>query len=195
MAATVSAIADGVTAIMSVGTLGVALFVLMTARFIQRAEGVFRQNQAWNEFGHAVVSVGKDSRVGDLLTGKPVTWGVDRDLIASQLTAPEAFLLMSFFNVVSNEYNAFLKKAIEDEYFIHSLAMTCRVVKSDGDWILPFLEYYGYEEGYIAFLRALAATDDCDARTALAAKVRAERTRRGRRRDSKLRKVAAGGAA
>lgn len=182
MAASVSAFADVVTAAVSIGTLAVALFVLLTARSIQRAEGVFRQNQAWNEFGHAVAGLAKESRIGDLLIGKKVDWGVDdAGRIASQLTATDAFLLMSFFNVVSNEYNAFLKYAIEEDYFIHSLAMTCRVVESDGVWIFPFLEDYGYEAGYIAFLKALAQTKDCDARTALAARERFAKTRRGRR--------------
>jgi hypothetical protein len=192
MAATVSAFADVAAAVMSMATLGVALFVLITARSIQRAEGVFRQNQAWNEFGHAMAGLAQESRVGDLLIGKSMNWGLPPDDVASQLSATDAFLLMSFFNVVSNEYNAFLKKAIEDEYFIHSLAMTCRVVKSDGEWIFPFLQENGYEAGYVAFLRALADTDDCDARIALAAKERYARTRKGRRRDRKPAPAAAG---
>lgn len=174
--------ADLVDAVASVCTLAVALFVLVTARSIQRAEGVFRQNQIWNEFGHAVARFQKNSRIGDLLIGKTVEWNVERSAIGDDLTSREAFLLMSFFNVVSNEYNAYMARTIDDDYFIHSLGLTCRVLKSDGDWIFGFLESHGYEASYVSFLRRLTETDDCNARIAAAREKRSERTRRARLR-------------
>ena len=143
--------ANSIEALASIATFVVALLVFWEARSFRRSEGIFRQNTAWNDFGNAVAELHEGSRIGDLLMGKAV---------AGNLNPREAFLLMSFFNVVSSEYNAFRAKAIDREYVIHSLTMTSRVVRSNRDWIFSFLRDYGYEESFRRVVAIVALTSD-----------------------------------
>jgi hypothetical protein len=142
-----------IEALASLVTMIVAVLVFLEARSIRKAEGIFRQNQAWNEFGNKVAEVHKGSRIGELLMGRKV---VTRD----DLTPKEAFLLMSFFNVVSSEYNAYRAKSIDRNYVIHSLAMTARIVKINKEWIFTFLRDYGYEQSFRRIVAIVALTSD-----------------------------------
>jgi hypothetical protein len=135
---------DGIAAVAAILTLAVAILVFSEARKIRRTEWLLRQNQAWNELGNAVAQFHDGCRIGEMLTGEAVK---------GELTPKEAFLLMSFFNVVSSEYHAFRAKAIHQDYVIHSLSMTARIVVANKSWIFDFLKTYGYEA---SFVRALA---------------------------------------
>lgn len=143
--------AEIIDALASVGALLVTVLVFLEARSIRRTESIFRQNQAWNEFGNAVAELHEGNRVGDVLMGKS---------IEGDLTPREAFLLMSFFNVVSSEYNAYRAKAIDEHYVIHSLAMTSRIVKNNKSWIFTFLRDYGYEQSFRRVVAIVALTTD-----------------------------------
>lgn len=142
-----------IEALASLGTLIAAIFVFLEARSIRKAEGIFRQNQAWNDLGNKVAELHEESRIGELLMGKKLA-------IKDDLTPKEAFLLMSFFNVVSSEYNAYRAKSIDQNYVIHSLTMTSRIVKINKDWIFTFLRNYGYEESFRRVVAIVALTSD-----------------------------------
>ena len=144
-------IAGPLDAVAGIGTLVVAVFVYWEARAIRQADGIFRQNQAWNEFGNAVAELYEGSRIGELLMGETVN---------TKLTPREAFLLMSFFNVVSSEYNAYRVRTIDKSYVIHSLTMTSRIVKSNKGWIFTFLRDYGYEQSFRRIVAIVALTSD-----------------------------------
>jgi hypothetical protein len=137
----------------ALGTLGIAFLVFFEAKRIRKADGIFRQNQAWNEFGRGIAEFDKGSRVGLLLMGREVGPGVAPINNAGDLTITEAFLLMSFFNVVSSEYAAVRGKAIDEKYVIHSLTMTHGLLKRTSNWVFDFLEQSGYEQSFIACLR------------------------------------------
>jgi len=145
--------ADLIEAVAAAGTFVAAIFVYIEARSIRKAEGIFRQNQAWNDFGNKVAELHAGSRIGELLMGKKV-------VTKNDLTPKEAFLLMSFFNVVSSEYNAYRAKTIDRNYVIHSLAMTSRVVRINKDWIFTFLRDYGYEESFRRIVAIVVLTSD-----------------------------------
>lgn len=145
--------AEIVDALASAGTLVVAIFVFLEARPFRKADAIFRQNQMWNDFGNKIAELHEGSRIGEVLMGKKGISGKD-------LTAREAFLLMSFFNVVSSEYNAYRAKAIDRQYVVHSLSMTSKIVKNNKDWIFSFLLHYGYELSFRRIVAIVALTSD-----------------------------------
>lgn len=137
----------------TIGTLAVAFLVFVEARRIRRAEGIFRQNQAWNDFDNSVLQFHGGSRIGALLMGRED--GPDSAVITSadDLTLVEALLLMSLFNVVSSEYHAVRANAIDEKYVMHSLALTHGVLQRNKTWIFGFLEKNGFEASFIRCLR------------------------------------------
>jgi len=145
-----------VEAVAGIGTLVVAVFVFLEARRIRKVEGIFRQNEAWNDFGNAVAELHEGTRIGQILLGDGAPVVAD----ARDLSPREAFLLMSLFNVVSSEYNAVRTKAIDEHYVIHSLTMTSRIVKTNRRWIFTFLRDNGYEESFRRVVAIVALTDD-----------------------------------
>lgn len=142
-----------IDALASVGTLIVAILVYMEARPFRKADAIFRQNQMWNDLGDKVAELHEGNRIGEILAGRLA-------LAKDDLTPREAFLLMSFFNVVSCEYNAYRAKVIDRQYVIHSLSMTSRVVKNNKDWIFTFLRTYGYELSFRRVVAIVALTSD-----------------------------------
>lgn len=143
-----------IAALVSIGTLIVAALVFLEARRIRKTEGIFRQNQAWNDFGNAVAEFYQGTRIEALLMGKEEA-GSEVPTISSadDLTLIEAFLLMSFFNVVSSEYHAVRAKAIDEKYAMHSLALTHGVLQRNSTWIFDFLQKSGFEDSFIQCLR------------------------------------------
>jgi hypothetical protein len=133
-----------ITALASMATAIIAAFVIIEARAIRQTEWLLRQNQAWNDLCHVVTQKDDQSSIPALLLGESV---------ASPLQPRDAFLLMSYFNVVSSEYNAYRARAIKRRYVIHSFGMTARIVAANKAWIFQFLEENGYD---LDFRRAVA---------------------------------------
>ena len=122
----------------------IATFVFWEARAIRKIDWLLRQNQAWNEFCHMVAQTDEPSRIGALALGGS---------ISPPLTTNESFLLMSYFNVVSSEYNAYRAGAIKRRYVIHSFSATARLLAANKTWIFDFLKDNGYDAD---FRRAVA---------------------------------------
>lgn len=134
---------DVIGAIGSAATAVIALFVFWEARGIRKTEWLLRQNQAWNDFSALILQAGEGSRIGRLILGGSVVPPLDTG---------EAFLLMSYFNVVSSEYNAYRARAIQRRYVIHSFSTTASLAASN-TWIFDFLSKNGYDAD---FRRAVA---------------------------------------
>ena len=144
-----------ISAFATVGTLAVAILVVIEARRIRRTEGIFRQNQAWNDFSNAVAQFHSESRIEALLTGKTADSKTVKFLSEDDLTIVEAFLLMSFFNVVSSEYHAVRVNAIDEKYVMHSFVLTHDVLRRNRAWIFRFLKKSGYEASFVRCLRTV----------------------------------------
>jgi len=142
------AYSPAIEAVAGIGTFIFAAFVYFEARRIRRLECIFGQNRAWNDLGNKIAELKGAGRVGDILLG-------EEKLSKNDLSAEEAFILMSYFNVVSSEYNAYWQGAIDKDYVDHSFEFTCNVLRNNSAWIYEFLKRYGYEERFMADLRKL----------------------------------------
>lgn len=138
---------DDWTAFSSVVTMIVALMVFSEARSIRRAEWILRQNQAWNDINNKVAEIGDGCRIADILEGRP---------ISPPVTPKEAFLLMSFFNVVSSEYFSLRSNLLMPAYALDSFMDTATVVSANKDWLIPFLTQRGYEQSFVRTLTILS---------------------------------------
>jgi hypothetical protein len=180
---TLGSAATLVEAAASAVTLVIALLVFREARRIRKADGIFRLNQAWNEFGTAVSQFHRGTRIEAFLTGKEVAPQSGPMKSADDLTLIESFLVMSMFNVVSSEYSAFCADAIEERYVLNSMGMTHEILRRNRAWIFEFLRKYGYEDSFIECLRIVErlGADPEQLRPALRAEFRAapRRSKRG----------------
>jgi len=159
----------------TVATFVVASLVFFEAKRIRKVEGIFRQNQAWNEFGNAIAQFHQGTRIDAILRGKDKASESALPETADELTLVETFLLMSMFNVVSSEYSAACAKAIDDKYVIHSMRMTQGILKRNRAWIFDFLKENGYEFSFIQCLGIVerAGPDASELELALRAEFRA----------------------
>ena len=134
------------SAFSSIVTMGLALMVFLEAQSIRKTEWLFRQNQIWNDINYKIAEFGGDCRICDILEGRPVE---------PPLTYRESFLLMSFFNVVSNEYNSLKSKLLLKSYALDSFMDTAAVVGANRGWLIPYLQLRGYEKSFIEVLVVL----------------------------------------
>lgn len=170
----------------SAATLVIAILVFREAKRIRKADGIFRLNQAWNDFGTAVSQFHQGTRIEAFLTGKEVAPQSGPMKTADDLTLIEAFLVMSMFNVVSSEYSAFCADAIDERYVLNSMGMTHEILRRNRAWIFAFLRKYGYEASFIECLRIVerVGADVEKLRPALRAEFRAASRRLKRRSDA-----------
>lgn len=132
------------TAVATVFTGIIAAFVFWEARAIRQTDWLMRQNQAWNDLCNTLSQADPQSRIPPLVLG---------EAIQPPLSCQDSFLLMTYFNVVSNEYNAYRARAIKRRYVIHSFSTTARIASINQAWIFDFLKENGYDGD---FRRAIA---------------------------------------
>ena len=154
---TLNASGDAITAIGTLGTFAIACFVYLEARRIRKTEWILNQNAAWNAMSTAVAEQSSKCRIGDILSGDPHD---------GNLSTQEEYLLMMFLNVVNSEYNALRAGAISPRWVLHSFEMTSGIVSQNREWLVGFMQQYGYQPSFIRVVAILPSfQSDFKART------------------------------
>lgn len=146
---TLNASGDAITAIGTVGTFAIAFLVYREARRIRKTEWILDQNAAWNAMSTEIAKQSSECRIGDILSGDPHD---------GELTTQEEYLLMMFLNVVNSEYNALRAGAISTRWVLHSFEMTTGIVSQNREWLVEFMQKYGYQT---SFIRVVAILPTC----------------------------------